>query len=736
MPECCLLWKNILKDFIDEPLIVLSEGKVVTATASMHRLLGYLPGTLEGCAGHQLLQEMPPAAEDNIEIACVLIDSHGREIPAAASTYGESLLTIRPAGPDSPSRLVDDLERQTMRLKAIVDTAVDGIITIDEHGLITFVNIAVEKLFGYASEELLGRNVSILMPEPYHSQHDGYLNNYHETGERKIIGIGRTVEGRRKNGEIFPLELAVSESITRQGRFFTGIIHDITERVVAEEVLKRERALLKTILDYAPDGVLLMSPEAEVLTANPAASQIFGVEGAELVGRSLWQLIDRPDDGDSGDGLMPGRLREMMGRRSGGQSFPVEIFVADTPASAGPMYTAFVSDITERKRMEQTRLAKEAAERANAAKSEFLSRMSHELRTPLNAVIGYAQLMTMKYADPAILDSSTSILKAGRHLLSLINEVLDLASIDAGRFATSLEPVQIGPVINQALDLVTPMTHAEQIAIVWQDESCGGRSVLADRQRLLQVCINLLSNAVKYNRTGGTVTVACGDSPDSLMRLTIRDTGLGIPMADRDRLFQPFERLGQSHIEGSGLGLALSRRFVELMEGRLELLESGADGSCFAVDLKPSSLPSHRVEPAVREDRQNAAATFDREVQILYIEDNTSNMKLMELILAEWNGVTMIPAVQGRIGLELARTRIPDLILLDLHLSDMHGEQVLRLLRSDPATREIPIVVVSADATSSQIQRLRDLGAENFVTKPIDIALFSRVVSDLLKQSR
>jgi protein-histidine pros-kinase len=714
----------------------------------MEEILGYEEAGLEGLNIRVLIPEDERAANEE-RIARFLetgerdpdapvrrlVRKDGKLVEVSASvrpftTISGSFRTAMVRNLTEENRLIDDLDRQSSRLKAIVDTAVDGIITIDESGTITFVNIAVERLFGYTADELMGQNVAMLMPEPYHSEHDDYLGNYHRTGQRKIIGIGRTVSGLKKNGEVFPLELAVSESITRQGRFFTGIIHDITQRMQAEDELRRERALFKTVLDQAPDGLLLLTEADEIISANPAFAAIMKADAEAVVGQPFWNFVAKDDGAGRTLKLEHGVQSETMGRRMDGTTFPMEISVASASTSDGRVLAAFVRDISERKRHEQIRLEKESADRSNAAKSEFLSRMSHELRTPLNAVIGYSQLLSFKFPQPEVQEGTSSILKAGRHLLSLINEVLDLASIDAGRFAISLEPVQLGPVILQALELISPIALEANITLDYQADLCAEEAVLADRQRLLQVFINLISNGIKYNRPKGQVTIRCESINENRIRINFEDTGVGILDVDRARLFQPFERLGTQVVEGSGLGLVLSRRFVELMGGKLDLLSSDSQGSSFAIDLRHTVMPA--VSHMERTEGMMFRPTFNRQIQILYIEDNSSNMKLMEMILAEWSGVSMMPAVQGQVGLEIAQNHRPDLILLDLHLPDMPGEQVLRLLKSDDDTAKIPVIVVSADATNNQIRRLMAAGADDYVTKPIDLRQFTMVVERLL----
>ena len=376
--------------------------------------------------------------------------------------------------------------------------------------------------------------------------------------------------------------------------------------------------------------------------------------------------------------------------------------------------------------------AEEAAAAANRAKSDFLSRMSHELRTPLNGIIGFAQLLELDVLKPDQRESVEHILKGGRHLLTLINEVLDIARIEAGKLSISLEPVLAGDVVRSALDLIRPQAAARTIQIL--EPAPLRRYVTADRQRLQQVLLNLLSNAVKYNRQGGVVRVGCEDGPSGRLRFTVADTGGGIAPEMMDRLFRPFDRLGaeQTAIEGTGLGLALSQRLVEAMGGTLTAKSTVGEGTTFTVELLLADGPSLQEHAASAVGTHNDAAPNIRGT-VLYIEDNLSNLRLLERITARRSGVTLLSAMQGSRGLELARDHRPDLIILDLHLPDMRGADVLARLRAEPTTKAIPVVILSADATSGQMSKMLEQGARAYLTKPLDVRELLALIDETLR---
>jgi signal transduction histidine kinase/CheY-like chemotaxis protein len=380
--------------------------------------------------------------------------------------------------------------------------------------------------------------------------------------------------------------------------------------------------------------------------------------------------------------------------------------------------------------------AQMAAEAANRSKSEFLSRMSHELRTPLNAVLGFSQLLELDELTSDQEQAVGQITKGGRHLLDLINEILDISQIETGQLALSPEAVDVGELITETVDLIRPLAAERGVHLLGTDSATEDVHVFADRQRLKQILLNLLGNGIKYNREGGTVSISCARPTSGTMRIQITDTGPGIPKEQFGLLFTPFERLGaeQTTVEGTGIGLALSRRLAEVMAGTLGVESTVGRGSTFWVEFPIVENPVERIE---RLDHLGGTTVVGpvalERPSVLHIEDNLSNIKLIERVLAQRPGLNLIPAMQGRLGLELARQHRPALILLDLNLADVSGEDVLHLLRDDPATSQIPVAIVSADAMPRQVQRLLASGATAYLTKPIDVRQLLDLVDKALE---
>lgn len=360
--------------------------------------------------------------------------------------------------------------------------------------------------------------------------------------------------------------------------------------------------------------------------------------------------------------------------------------------------------------------ARDEAVAATRAKDQFLSRISHELRTPLTAVLGFGQLLQFENLSPDDADSVNHIVAAGEHLLALINDVLDIARIETGNLSLSLEPILLSEVVEESVSLMRPLADEHRVTTEVRD--LDGLAVQADRQRLKQVLINLVSNAIKYNREGGSIVVSSVSTSDGTVTVEVTDTGVGIDEKNLQRLFQPFERLGaeQSGIEGVGVGLSLCRSLTEAMHGSIEASSELGEGSTFSVTLPAATVAA----PTDRRDR-GGGEPKDRSVTVIYAEDNLATLRVVERVF-ERRPETLEVALQGRMILNLARELRPRLILLDLHLPDLSGEEVLRQLKADRATASVPVVILSADATPGRLERLLDEGAAACLPKPLNVA--------------
>jgi signal transduction histidine kinase len=531
-------------------------------------------------------------------------------------------------------------------------------------------------------------------------------------------------EAARWIGAADETEAAPSESapsglgVTRRQRVLVADdnpdMRDYLRRLLAEhwdvEVVGNGAAALEAAHRCRPDLVLsdVMMPE---------------MDGFEL----LRALRADADTGDVPVVLLSARAGEtetVEGLTAGADDYLVKPFSARELVARVQVH------------LELARVRRES-ERASHAKTEFLSRMSHELRTPLNAILGFAQLLELDELESDQSENVSYILRGGRHLLALINEVLDISRIEAGGLDLSLEPVLVAELVVESVELMRPIASERDVTLRIDPGASADAHVVADRQRLKQVILNLLSNAVKYNRAGGQVTVSWRPGHDRI-RLEVHDTGIGIAADLMARLFQPFERLGaSSEIEGTGLGLALSQRLVGAMGGSLAADSRVGEGSTFWLELPPASPSLHPDDESASHEASPApSAVIEHRTKILYVEDNLSNLRLVERILAYRREVEFLVAMQGSLALELAARHQPDLVLLDLHLPDMPGEEVLQRLRGDPRTKGIPVLIVSADATPGHVERLLAAGAIGYLTKPLDVIAFLTVIDEVLADPR
>ncbi len=391
-----------------------------------------------------------------------------------------------------------------------------------------------------------------------------------------------------------------------------------------------------------------------------------------------------------------------------------------------------LSDVVRRE-LARRRQAEEAAETASRAKSEFLSRMSHELRTPLNAILGFAQLLELDPLSPEQRESVAHVLRGGQHLLELINEVLDISRIESGHLTIANEPVPVGAVLREAVDLIRPLA-AERSVHLYDSASAAASTVQADRQRLKQVMVNLLSNAVKFNRAGGTVSLSCEEVDGRRLRIQVRDTGRGIPADQVSRVFVPFARPGAeaAGVEGVGIGLALSKALVGLMGGDIGLESTVGKGSTFWLTLPLSSALPARAEREEAAPPLGAGAEGAAMPVVLYVDESTADLDLLKHIVTGRFRVRFITAARALTGLELAAQHRPDLILLGMDLPDLTGEEMLHRLKGVPTSRAIPVVMIGGEGASGHIERLLAQGVSGYLPKPVNVRQLVKVLGDAL----
>jgi len=538
----------------------------------------------------------------------------------------------------------------------------------------------------------------------------------------------------------------------------------------------------KALFESSPGCFLVLDPDLTIVAVSDAYLMATMTQREEILGQGLFEVF--PDNPDDPEATGEGNLRASLDRvrrdrvpdtmavqkydiqRSAAEGGGYEVrywsprntpvlddggnltyiihrvedvteFVRLTQEGAEQLqHTAVLEERTSRMESEILARSSELQEAnarlraADAAKNLFLSRMSHELRTPLNAILGFAQLLELDDLSSDQREGVDQILRGGRHLLGLINEVLDLSRVESGNLALSLEAVAVAEVFAETRSLIGTIAAERGIVITSPTPDECPQHVRADRQRLRQVLLNLGVNAVKYNRPGGTITFSCEPTDRGTIRIAVTDTGPGVPDEHLERLFIPFDRLGAefSDVEGAGIGLALARRLTELMGGSLGVESRVGEGSTFSVELAPLEAPV--LEPEIEDAlpvRETTASGSKHTV--LYVEDNPSNLRLMERVLAQRPDIRLVTTSQGDAAPGLAREHRPDLVLLDLNLPGCDGEEVLARLQAQPETAAVPVVIVSADATEGQIARMLAAGARDYLTKPIDVTALLRVLA-------
>ncbi|MCF8178035.1 MAG: PAS domain S-box protein [Sulfuritalea sp.] len=857
-------------------------------------------GTIQGMANHNVLIARD-GSERAIADSCAPIRDRNDRVAGAVLVFRDV----------SKEYAVQQALRDSAALvETILNTVVDGIVTIHASGgMVETMNPSAERMFGYTTAELAGKDLSLLIPELNRDQREVSLEYYSPSDEARANGLGREVVGRRKNGSVFPLEIAVSEMRLGGQRYFTGILRDISTRKQAEDALLKAGALQNAIFNSAnfssiatdangviqifnvgaermlgytaadvmnkitpadisdPQEVIARAKELSAELDTPIAPgfealvfkasrgiediyeltyirkdgsrfpavvsvtalrdaqnaiigylligtdntarkqaeealikagalqsaifnsanfssiatdangviQIFNVGAERMLGYTAADVMNKITPADISDPqeviaraaalsdeletpITPGfealvfkasrgieDIYELTYIRKDGSRFPAVVSVTalrdDQDAIIGYLLigtdnTARIQVEAERTRLDQAlqdrnvelESARFVAERANLAKSDFLSSMSHELRTPLNAILGFAQVMETGVPPPTHSQQRNleQILKAGWYLLDLINEILDLALIESGRATLSHEPVSLVEVMLECRAMVEPQANRRGIGMSFPkfELPC---FVSADRTRVKQVLINLLNNAIKYNLPQGTVAVEYKLILPNAIRVSVRDTGVGLDAEQLAQLFQPFNRLGKESgvEEGTGIGLVVTKRLVELMGGTIGVDSAVGKGSVFWFELSLTTAPLLSVEEADYDVLMRPKMPDGAPLRtVLYVEDNPANLELVELLIARRPDLHMISAADGNLGVEFARTYLPEVILMDINLPGISGLEAMQILLADPITAHIPIIALSANAVPRDIEKALQAGFFNYLTKPIKVNQF------------
>jgi len=684
------------------------------------------------------------------------------------------LIALRGVNIDITERKQKD--DQINKLSLVATHSPVSIVITDLKGNVEFVNPAFEELTGYSFEMIKGKNIRVL------KSGRNYKNIYENLWT--TINNGNIWqaewENKRLNGEFYWESISITPIFNESGDVvnFMALKQDVTKRKQSEQEIRdlnlnlekkiqeRTSELANTNIDLLNEIAERKKTEQKFSTAFQSSSALMAISDfyngeyldvnntfVEAIGYSREELIGKTNKELKLFKDSNLRLKILENLDSGKQVNKLEVVICSKKGVERVILlsadTIFVGekrslltvavDITDRKNAEnEMHKARFEAEKANVAKSEFLSRMSHELRTPMNSILGFAQILEMGELNSGQRKGVNHILRSGKHLLGLINEVLDISRIEAGQLSISMEPIKLNVLLEDMLDVVQPLAVENQIQLELTDDSDNNLFVKSDRQSLRQIMLNLLNNAIKYNKQAGSVIIkteliTTDSTKPNFVRISVTDTGIGISAENIPKLFTPFERIGASKtgVEGTGLGLAVVKKLIEAMDGSFGVESTLDEGSTFWVQLPKAEnqLEILHSDSFLQASQLSSGKTG----LILYIEDNASNIELIEQILAYQRPlVRIVSNMNGTQAVGLAIEHKPDLILLDLNLPDINGDEVLKLLKANDLTRDIPVVIISADAMNKQVGNLLSLGAKTYLTKPLEVTGFLEIVDEFI----
>ena len=657
--------------------------------------------------------------------------------------------------------------------KAIFDSANFSSIATDARGVIQIFNVGAERMLGYTALEVMNKNTPADISDPQELiARAKALSAELETAiapgfEALVFKASRGIEDIyeltyiRKDGSRFPAVVSVTALRDDEAAIIGYLLigTDNTARKQIEEERKKldqrlrdQQFYTRSLIEANIDAIMTTDPVGIITDVNKQMESLTDCTRDELIGAPFKKYFTDPERAEAAINLALNDKKvtnyELTARTRGGLETVVSYNATtfyDRDRNLQGVFAA-ARDVTERKRLDgvledknvELEAARALAEKANLAKSDFLSSMSHELRSPLNAILGFAQLMESESPAPSSSqqESIGQILRAGWHLLKLINEILDLTKIESRQIPLSKEPVLLGEILMECQGMFEP--QAQQRGIVMRfPKHDAALYVLADHTRLKQVFINLLTNAIKYNTLQGTVEVNCTQEAHRRIRVSIRDTGIGLRPDQQAQLFQAFNRLGQEAggVEGTGIGLVVAKQLVELMGGTIGVQSTVGVGSVFWFELDAVDAP------VLAMDRNHVALSLPlvsrptTERTLLYVEDNPANMKLVQKIIERHPELRLLMASNGLAGIELARSALPDVILLDINLPGINGFETLKLLREDALTAHIPALAISANAMASDVKKGQEAGFMRYLTKPIKVDEFMLALNVALEFS-
>ncbi len=661
--------------------------------------------------------------------------------------------------------------RSASKLEAIVNTAVDPIITISGVGLIKSFNPAAERLFGYTTTEILGKNIKLLMPSPYREEHDGYLAHFLETGKQNVIGSGREVVGRRKDGTTFPLNLSVSQVVMEDDDqnkevLFTGIIRDLTHEVYQRQLNADYEGQIgaisksQMVIEFEMDGTIIKANENFLKTMGYSLEELQGQHHSIFIDSKEYESVRYTEFWNK---LNQGEHVTAELKRISKDGQEVWIQASYTPIldlNGKPFKVVKYSvDVSQRVLIDQALelakmdliKAKEAAETANKTKSEFLANMSHEIRTPMTAILGFTDILLGNVSKPENVDSVQTIKRNGESLICLINDILDLSKIEAGKLDVELIDCSPHQVIADVTSLMRVRTQAKGLLLKVRFDGPIPETICSDPTRLRQVLINTVGNAIKFTETGEIqviVRLLDTDGDEPKLRFDVTDTGIGIPADKIENLFLPFTQADSSTTRkfgGTGLGLTISKRLIELLDGTISVSSTMGKGSTFSITVSTGALKSVQM---IENFSESVIECVDTNVvegpesvlsncRILFAEDGPDNQRLIGFILKK-SGADVTIVDNGQIAFEKATEALTegrpfDVILMDMQMPVLDGYAATRKLRNTGYPH--PIIALTAHAMSTDRQKCFDSGCDDYATKPINRKKLIKTIASYAKKT-
>jgi len=748
--------RSLIEASLDPLVTISAEGKITDVNEGSIKVTGLARDKLIGTDFSDYFTE-PGKAREGYEEAFAkgLVtdypltirhkDGNLTDVLYNASVYKDAQGNV--LGVFAAARDVTARKQAENKFRTLFEAVPDALVVVNRGGEIVLINSHTELAFGYARNELLGRQLVSLIPERFRGRHGEHFSGYFNDPSTRPMGVNRSLSALHKDGSEFPVEISLSSLDTEDGRLVSAAIRDVTDQ-------KQASAYARSLIEASLDPLVTIDAEGKITDVNEGSIKATGVAREKLIGTDFSDYFTEPAKAREGYQKVfalgsvidyPLTIRHRDGHLT---DVLYNASVYKSPIGTVLGVFAAARDITARKLVEadQRRLdqalrltnlelhaAKIEADRANLAKSDFLSRMSHELRSPLNAILGFAQLIDTDVQAPTPKQKASldQILQAGWYLLDLINEILDLALIESGKLSMSIEPMSLEEVLRDCEAMIEPHARKSGISVNFSYPE-RPLFIKAERTRVKQIIVNLLSNAIKYNRVDGKVEVSWQLRPDGQVRVSVQDTGKGLSPDNLAQLFQSFNRLGQETgvEQGTGIGLVVSKKLVELMGGLIGVESTVGVGSVFWIELKVTeAIELDYVALARTAATALVTASGMPQRTVLYVEDNPANLMLITDLLARRPEICMLSAMDGRSGVELAQAALPDVILMDINLPGISGVTALRMLAADPATAHIPVIAISANAMPGDIKTGLNAGFFRYLTKPIKVNEFMETLN-------